>query len=152
MRRVEALASDVFETLLDKLRKAEVMSLAVDESTDNSDVAQLCLYVRFFDGECFREELLGLIPLEGHTTGEILFTKIASFFEDNKLDLARVNMLVTDGAPSMAGRQQGLAARIKAVAPQLRSVHCLIHQSLLCAKLSDSLEQIKLNMGINLVN
>ncbi|KAJ8363603.1 hypothetical protein SKAU_G00124340 [Synaphobranchus kaupii] len=38
MRRVEALASDVFETLLDKLRKAEVMSLAVDESTDNSDV------------------------------------------------------------------------------------------------------------------
>ena len=30
-----------FETLLDKLRKAEVMSLAVDESTDNSDVAQV---------------------------------------------------------------------------------------------------------------
>lgn len=50
MRRVESLALDVFETLLDKLRKAEVMSLAVDESTDNSDVAQLCLYVRFFDG------------------------------------------------------------------------------------------------------
>lgn len=141
MRRVEALASDVFETLLDKLRKAEVMSLAVDESTDNSDVAQLCLYVRFFDGECFREELLGLIPLEGRTTGDILFTNIASFFEENKLDLARVNMLVTDGAPSMAGREQGLAARIKAVAPQLRSVHCLIHQSLLCAKLSGELKQ-----------
>lgn len=48
MRRVESLASDIFETLLDKLRKAEVMSLAVDESTDNSVVAQLCLYVRFF--------------------------------------------------------------------------------------------------------
>ena len=46
-RRVETLASDVFETLLDKLKKAEVMSLAVDESTDSSDVAQLCLYVRF---------------------------------------------------------------------------------------------------------
>lgn len=119
MRRVEALASDVSETLLDKLRKAEVMSLAVDESTDNSDVAQLCLYVRFFDGECFREDLLGLIPMEGHTTGEILFTKIASFFEENKLDLARVNMLVTDGAPSMAGREQGLAARMAAAAPQL---------------------------------
>ncbi|KAF0035450.1 hypothetical protein F2P81_013208 [Scophthalmus maximus] len=45
MRRVESMASDVFKTLLDKLRK--VMSLAVDESTDNSDVAQLCLYVIF---------------------------------------------------------------------------------------------------------
>ncbi|XP_032387795.1 uncharacterized protein LOC116699370 [Etheostoma spectabile] len=122
MRRVESLASDVFETLLDKLRKAEVMSLAVDESTDNSDVAQLCLYVRFFDGECFREDLLGLIPMEGHTTGEIIFTKIASFFEENNLDLARVNMLVTDGAPSMAGRDQGLAGRMAAAAPQTMPV------------------------------
>ena len=43
MRRVECLASDVFETLLSKRRKAGVMSLAVDESTGNSDVAQLCL-------------------------------------------------------------------------------------------------------------
>lgn len=65
MRRIKSLASDVFETLLDKLRRAEVMSLAVDESTDNSDAMQLCLYVRFFDGECFREDLLGLIPPEG---------------------------------------------------------------------------------------
>uniref|UniRef100_A0A8P4G4I4 Uncharacterized protein n=1 Tax=Dicentrarchus labrax TaxID=13489 RepID=A0A8P4G4I4_DICLA len=49
MRRVESLASDVFEMLLDKLRKAEVMSLVVDESTDNSqsdnNVAQLYLCI-----------------------------------------------------------------------------------------------------------
>ncbi|TWW63118.1 hypothetical protein D4764_03G0001260 [Takifugu flavidus] len=86
MSRAESLASDVFEMLLDKLRKAEVMSLAVDESIDNSDVAQLCLYVQLFDGECFCEDLLGLIPLEGKTTGEILFTKIAAFFEENNLN------------------------------------------------------------------
>lgn len=42
-----------FQTLLVRLRKADVMSLAVDESTDNSDTAQLCLFVRFFDGNCF---------------------------------------------------------------------------------------------------
>ncbi|GLD66046.1 uncharacterized protein AKAME5_001747700 [Lates japonicus] len=136
MRRIESLASDVFEMLLDKLRKAEVMSLAVDELTDNSDVAQMCLYVRFFDGDCFRKDLLGLIPLEGHTTGEILFTKITSFFEENNLDLAHVNMLVTDGVPSMVSSSQGLAARMAAVALQMRSLHCVIHQSLLCAKLS----------------
>lgn len=141
MRRVEALASDVFETLVDKLRTAEVMSLAVDESTDNSDVAQLCLYVRFFDGERFREDLLGLIPLEGHTTGEIIFNKIVSFFEEKQLDLERINMLVTDGAPAMAGRTRGLSARLAGVAPQLKSVHCLIHQSVLCAKLSGELKE-----------
>ena len=47
MRRVESLASDVFKTLLENVRKAKVMSLVMDESTDNSDVAQLCLCAIF---------------------------------------------------------------------------------------------------------
>ena len=46
-----------------------------------------------------------------------------------------------DGAPSMAGREQGLAARMAAVAQQMRSLHCLIHQSLLCAKLRGELKE-----------
>lgn len=73
----------------------------------------------------FRQDLLG----GGQTTGEILFTKIAAFFEENNLDLVHVNMLVTDGLPSMVGRDQGLAARMAAMAPQMRSLHCLIHKS-----------------------
>lgn len=57
------------------------------------------------------------------------------------MDLARVNMLVMDGAPSMAGRDKGLAGRMAAAAPQARSPHCLIHQSLLRAKLSGELKE-----------
>ncbi len=41
----EFLATDVFETLLEELKKADVMSIAADESTDRSDTAQLCPYV-----------------------------------------------------------------------------------------------------------
>lgn len=59
MRRFKGLASEVFKMLLNKFRKAEFMSLAVDKSIDNSDMAQLCFYVPFFDRECFREDLLG---------------------------------------------------------------------------------------------
>lgn len=139
-RRMDVLATDVFETLLSELRKADVISLAVDESTDNSDVAQLCLFVRFFDGDIFREDILGLIPLEGQTTGEVVFKKIVAFFKDNKLNLEQVNMLVTDGAPSMAGSIKGLAARLRAIAPKIKSLHCLIHQSVLCARLSGELK------------
>ncbi len=78
-RRVDVLATDVFETLLDRLRKADFMSMAVDESTDNSDTAQLSLFVHFFDGDIFREDILGRIPLEGRTTGEIIFQKLLIF-------------------------------------------------------------------------
>lgn len=43
-----------FETLEELEKKAVVMSLAVDES----DTAQLCIYVQFFDSKCFREKFL----------------------------------------------------------------------------------------------
>lgn len=46
----------------------------------------------------------GLIALEGHKTGEIIFNTILSFFEEDKLDLERINMLVMDGEiPSFKG-------------------------------------------------
>ena len=66
----------MLETLLESLKKADVMSIAVDESTDKTDTAQLCIYIRFLDSKCFREELLSLLPLKGHATSEVLFEKI----------------------------------------------------------------------------
>lgn len=48
IRRVEVLATDVFEKLLGDLKKADTMSIALDESTDRGDTAQLCVYVRFW--------------------------------------------------------------------------------------------------------
>uniref|UniRef100_A0A3B5B1D1 HAT C-terminal dimerisation domain-containing protein n=1 Tax=Stegastes partitus TaxID=144197 RepID=A0A3B5B1D1_9TELE len=138
--RVDILATDVFETLVKELRKADHMAAAVDESTDRPDTAQLCMYVRFFDGTVFKEELLGLLPLDGHTTGEILFENISSVFEDNDLDMKHVCMLVRDGAPSMARKVSGLAACWSAVAPQMTTLHCVVHQTVLCPKLSDHLK------------
>ena len=67
-------------------------------------MAQLCIYVRFHAGVRFREELLGLIPLEGHTTGEVMFQKMVAFFNERELDLQKVCLLVTNGAPAMIGR------------------------------------------------
>lgn len=66
----------VFEMIFD--RKAEVMSLAVDKSSDSSDVTQLCLYVRFSDRERFHNDLLGLIALKGQNTIEHLICQNCS--------------------------------------------------------------------------
>lgn len=41
IRRVEIVASDMFEMLIDNLKKTDVKSIAVDESTDTTDNAQL---------------------------------------------------------------------------------------------------------------
>ncbi len=94
LHRMELLAKDVSRKLLENLKKADVMSIAVDESTDCTDMAQLYIYVRFHDRIRFREELLGLIPLEGHTTGEVMFQKIVAFFKERELELQKVCLFV----------------------------------------------------------
>ncbi|KAK6492333.1 SCAN domain-containing protein 3-like [Huso huso] len=141
-RRVHVLAEEVQHLVLDGLTLAEYISVALDESTDKTDVAQLCVYVRYFDGTNFREELLGLIPLENYTTGDIIFERLNALFKKHRLSLENICLVVTDGAPSMVGRHKGLIARLSAVAPQLKALHCLIHQSVLCARLSGELKEV----------
>lgn len=57
----------------------EYVSLAIDESTDNTDISQLCIFVRYLNGKVFREELLALLPLEDNTTGDIIIGKLGEF-------------------------------------------------------------------------
>uniref|UniRef100_A0A3Q2FJ59 SPIN-DOC-like zinc-finger domain-containing protein n=1 Tax=Cyprinodon variegatus TaxID=28743 RepID=A0A3Q2FJ59_CYPVA len=107
-RRLEVLAT----------QKADVMSIAVDESTDRADIAQLSIYVRFYDE---------------HTTVEV--EKNAYFFSNNNLDMKHVCMLVTDGA------HPWLAARWTAISPDFKYLHWIVHQTVLCSKLSRDLKQ-----------
>lgn len=93
-RRIDALSNAVHEVLIGGLSQAKYFSLAIDESTDNTDVSQLCVYVRYFDGKEFREELLSLIPLEGNTTGDIIFTKVQELFMLHSLSFEKINLMV----------------------------------------------------------
>ncbi|KAL0150111.1 hypothetical protein M9458_054538 [Cirrhinus mrigala] len=79
-RRVHVLAEQVQKAVIDGVKEAKYFSLAIDESTDNTDISQLCVFVRYFDGKEFREELLALLPLEDNTTADIIFGKLEDFF------------------------------------------------------------------------
>ncbi|XP_061587408.1 general transcription factor II-I repeat domain-containing protein 2-like [Cololabis saira] len=104
--RIDALSDAVHGVILSGLSQANYFSVAIDESTDNTDVSQMCVYVRYFDGKEFREELLSLIPLEGNTTGEIIFTKLEEVFRLYSLSFEKINLIVTDGAPAMLGKHR----------------------------------------------
>ena len=60
-----------------------------------------------FDGKEFKEDLLALIPMEGHTTGDIIVTKLSERFERLSLSFEKINLLVTEAA-SMLGKHRGL--------------------------------------------
>ncbi|XP_059210109.1 SCAN domain-containing protein 3-like [Centropristis striata] len=141
-RRIEVLSDAVQAAVIDGVSRANYFSVAIDESTDKTDVAQLCVYVRYYDGKDFKEELLSLIPLEGHTTGDVIFVKLEELFQLHSLSFERVNLIMTDGAPAMVGKHRGLVSRLKQLAPQIHGLHCLIHQSVLCARLSGELKDV----------
>lgn len=90
----------------------------MEEGNDNTDVVQMCVFVRYFDGKQFKEDLLAVIQLEAHTTGDIIFTK-----------LSEVNLLVKDGTSAMVGKQRGLVSRLREVTPKIQGLYSLPYTS-----------------------
>ena len=73
-RRIDDLGDNIEGTLKDKLSACVLYSLALDESTDQSDAAQLVIFIRGID-ENFNiiEEMLDLCQIKGTTTGKDIY-------------------------------------------------------------------------------
>ncbi|KAK9977291.1 hypothetical protein ABG768_019112 [Culter alburnus] len=147
-RRVELISDDLFSQLLNDIESSEYFSLALDESTDSTDVAQLAVWVRFLKGEKFVEEMLTLLPLTGQTRGEDIHSALMSFFRGpgKNINMKKLVSVTTDGAPSMVGREKGLIALLRKDPdiPAFFSYHCILHQEQLCSKLKCG--QLKMTM------
>ncbi|XP_039632273.1 SCAN domain-containing protein 3-like [Polypterus senegalus] len=147
-KKSEILTEDVLIQLDEAMQKAPCVGLAVDESTDICDNAQLLVYVRFFntDQKAFCEDLLGITPLQTSTRGEDIYTAIKEMLSKRGIEPKKVVSITTDGAPAMIGREKGAVSRLKEDNPELISYHCIIHQSVLCASLSDEHAEVMSTM------
>nr|XP_061820786.1 SCAN domain-containing protein 3-like isoform X2 [Nerophis lumbriciformis] len=152
-RRTEILAGDLSKLLCDGIKNAECISLAVDESTDTTDNAQLLVFVRYYDEEKgeFIEDVLSLANLSGQTRGEDIYKAISEMLNEKGIDLKKVVSIATDGAPAMLGREKGLVPRLREHHPGLISYHCIIHLSVLCASLGEVYSEIMTTM-MKLIN
>lgn len=108
IRRTEICARSIHESILADLTKTQFFSLAIDESTDISDVAQMAVFVRYILNNNYKEELLTLLPLHDRTTGQILFERFQEFMNNNGLSYQKILSVVTDGAPAITGKQMVL--------------------------------------------
>jgi hypothetical protein len=95
MRRSDDLAGNVFGQLILAVQKADSFTLACDESTEKTDLSQMCVCVRFFDGTQFIEDLLSLLTLSKRTRGEDAFSVLTQFMQLNRLDLTKMISLTT---------------------------------------------------------
>ena len=136
-RRVEDIANHLTNTIVDNLKTCESFSVALDETNDINDTAQLSVFTRYFLDGSFHEDLLGVICLEGLTTGAIIYDGFQRYMEQKDIPLNKIIGLATDGAPAMVGKNNGFLKHIRDANPDIIAFHCIIHESVLCSKLRD---------------
>ena len=57
-RRISDMARDVLKELLSRIQASEFYVLQLDESTDVAGLAQLLVYVHYFNGWSIKEDIL----------------------------------------------------------------------------------------------
>ena len=84
-------------------------SLALDESTNQTDTTQLAIFVRGVDRNFdIFEELLSIASLKDRTTGEDSFKMLKKVMEFNNLRFKNLAIVATDGASCMIGQNASL--------------------------------------------
>uniref|UniRef100_A0A5F8GNQ2 HAT C-terminal dimerisation domain-containing protein n=1 Tax=Monodelphis domestica TaxID=13616 RepID=A0A5F8GNQ2_MONDO len=140
-RRIEEMGDNLHQHLQNSARKLSYFSLALNESNDVHDSAQLLIFIHELNDNCeVTEELDALQSIKGTTTEEDNYEKFSQSGKDLELDWAKLASVTTDGVPSMVGSKKGVIAHInqemdKHNHSHPKAIHCLIHQqALLCSK------------------
>lgn len=155
-RRTEDLGNNVVYQLKDACKDFEWFSIALDESTDVTDSAQVLLFVRGVNSDFkITEELADVHSMESSVTGDKIFAKISETISNLGLDFKRMRGVTTDGGKNMSGTKTGVVGNIcnsvkTAGGVQPVIYHCIIHQQALCGKHIDVAEVM--NVVVKTVN
>ena len=101
-RRTEELGQNLRDQLDEKIKSFVSFSLALDESTDVIDTAQLAVFIRGVDRSFeVTEQLLALRSMKGTRTGADILNEVNNVVNDHNLDLTKLVSIAKDGAPAM---------------------------------------------------
>lgn len=90
-RRVETISKNLENQTMNYLRDCTYFSLQFDESTDATDVAQLCIFIRMvFPDMTVKEDFLTMIPLNESTRGVDIYDSFLKFTQEVKMPLYKL--------------------------------------------------------------
>ena len=137
-RRTEILNQDIVKSLKEAVEDFVFFSIAIDESTDLSDTAQLAIMIRGVNQNfTIIEDFLALSSMQGRTTGRDIYNHVIAVLEEYELPIEKLAGVATDGAPAMRGDDigfQGLLLKSRQWDTTPLHYHCIIHQQNLAAQ------------------
>ena len=114
VRCIGSINDQLTEQLMIASKDFVCLSLALDESTDEENTAQLLIFIRGINRNfVITEELLGLESMEDTTTGKNLFEHAVHCVEKNNLSWNKIASITTDGAKAFTGKNVGMVKLLK---------------------------------------
>ncbi|XP_066978933.1 zinc finger MYM-type protein 6-like [Macrobrachium rosenbergii] len=127
--RINEIAEDIDNQLQSKVKSFVAFSVAIDESTDVCDVAQLAVFIRGVDENMqVTEAFVELVPMKGTTKSDDIFASLVRALDKLGVDWKKCVSLATDGAPQMVGRKAGVVAKLQEKLMALNPDNQFLHE------------------------
>ncbi|GBM08571.1 hypothetical protein AVEN_210113-1 [Araneus ventricosus] len=97
------MPSNITNQQIEDLKLVSALSIAVDESCDIYDTAQVSRFVRFISPTCAKKEILVLVPLKGRTCGKDIANVGIECIDKDHFPLDKTVLVSTDEVKSMTG-------------------------------------------------
>ena len=151
-RRIQEIAIDIKEQVIEKIHSSPFFSIQLDESTDVAQCAQLMVFARYVYRGSVEEDFLFCRPLEATTKADDVMSYVSSFFEEAKFPWNKLVGVCTDGAPAMLGSRSGFITQVKQKNLEVVGTHCMIHREALASKTLPARLRATLTEVIKVVN
>ncbi|KAI3387523.1 hypothetical protein SNEBB_007960 [Seison nebaliae] len=97
VNNIEKISNGLLENLVETMNKVKYISLALDESLDISDTAELLVFVRYVSFDFgIEEKLLTLIPMKDRTQGIDIYRAVIAKIEEFGLNTNKIISISTD--------------------------------------------------------
>lgn len=124
---ITLMGNKVSSNIISEIKSAKYFSIIVDSTTDISHTDQLTFVIRYVcqDNEPV-ERFLQFIPIHSHSSQHLEET-VTNYIQSIGLNILDCRGQSYDNASNMAGKYNGLQARIKALNPYAEFVPCSAH-------------------------